>query len=102
MGKLLKQAQRMQTELARAQEEIAALEAEGSAGGGSVVAKVSGSMELVSIKIDPAAIDPGDPEMLEDLVVAAVNQALGEIRRLSQERMAQVTGPMAGMTGLPF
>ncbi len=102
MGQMLKQAQKMQAELAKAQEEIAQMEAEGSAGGGAVVAKVNGRMELVSLKIDPEAVDPDDVQMLEDLVMAAINQAVREVRERSEERLAQAAGPMGGMMGLPL
>ena len=100
MGKLLKQAQKMQADMARAQEEIARMTVEASAGGGAVVAQVNGAMELLSLKIDKSAIDPNDPETLEDLVLVAVNQALREVSAKTEERMAQVAGPMGGMMGL--
>jgi len=100
MGKLLKQAQKMQADLAKAQAEIAQMEAEGSSGGGAVTARVNGSYELLALKIDPAAIDPGDPETLEDLVLTAVNQAIKGVRSQSEARMAQAAGPMGGMMGL--
>ena len=100
MGQLLKQAQKMQAELARAQEEIVTMEAEGSSGGGTVTARVNGRMELLSLKIDPQAVDPDDVQMLEDLVMAAVNQAIKEVKARSKERMAQVAGPMDGMMGM--
>lgn len=102
MGKLMKQAQKMQAQMARVQEEIAQMEVEGSAGGGSVVARVNGSMELLSLKIDPEAVDPEDVEMLEDLVLAAVNQAFKEVKTRSEEKMAEIAGPMGGMMGMPF
>jgi hypothetical protein len=100
MNQLMKQAQKMQADLARAQEEIAHLEVEGSAGGGVVTTKVNGAMELLSLKIDPAAVDPGDVETLEDLILAAVNQALKDVKRRSEEKMANIAGPMGGMMGL--
>ena len=104
MGKLLKQAQKMQKEMAKAQEAIADIEVEGTAGGGSVTARVNGQMELLSLKIDPEAVDPDDVEMLEDLVVVAVNQAIKEMRARSEEAMAKVTGGLGGMgmPGMPF
>jgi len=97
MQKLLKQAQKAQADIARAQAEIATLEVEASAGGGAVSAIVNGSFELVSIKIDTAAVDPNDIEMLEDLIVAAVNSAQAEIHKRSEELMSKAAGPMAGM-----
>lgn len=102
MGKLMKQAQKMQADMAKAQEEIAQLEIEGSAGGDMVKVKVNGSMELLSIKIDPEAVDEDDVETLEDLVMAAVNSAMKEAKKQSEEKMAAVTGGLAGMPGLPF
>lgn len=102
MGKLLKQAQKMQAEMARAQEEVATMEAEGSAGGGAVKTTVNGAMELTSIKFDPEIVDPEDVETLEDLVLVAVNMALKEIHAKSEERMARVTGGMAGLGGGGF
>jgi hypothetical protein len=76
MRQLLQQAQKMQEQLAAAQEELATQTFEGSAGGGVVTATVSGAQHLVSVAIDPSVIDPDDVDMLEDLVVAAVNQAM--------------------------
>ncbi len=102
MGKLLKQAQKMQADMARAQEEVAQLEAEGTAGGGVVSAKVNGNMELISLTLDAEVVDPEDVETLEDLIIVAVNQALQEVKKLSEDKMAQVTGGLAGMPGMPF
>ncbi|MCX8006723.1 MAG: YbaB/EbfC family nucleoid-associated protein [Coriobacteriia bacterium] len=92
MGSLMKQAQRMQAELARAQEEIAAERIEVSVGGGAVTAVVSGSLVLESLHIDPAAVDPEDVGMLEDLVMAAVNEALRQAQEAAAKRMEAVTG----------
>ena len=102
MGKLLKQAQKMQTEMARIQDEIAQLEVETSSGGGAVMVKINGQMELISFKLDPEIIDPEDAETLEDLILVAVNQAIEEVRSKSGEMMGSVTGGMGGMPGLPF
>jgi len=102
MGKIMKQAQKMQAQMARAQEEIAELEVEGTAGGGMIVVRVNGSMELLSIKIDQEAVDPDDVETLEDLVIVAVNNAIKEMRTQSEERMAKVTGGLGGIPGMPF
>ena len=99
MGDLMKQAQKLQENLARAQEELAELEVEGSSGGGVVTVKASGKQEIVEIKIDPDVIDPDDKEMLEDLITAAVNQALSNAKEAAEERMASVTGGIMG--GLP-
>jgi len=76
MRQLMKQAQKMQEQLAAAQQELATKTFDGTAGGGVVSATVSGSQELVSVTIDPSVVDPDDVEMLQDLVVAAVNQAM--------------------------
>ena len=89
---LLGQAQKMKKEMARVQEELKTRVVEGAAGGGKVVAQVNGAMELVSLKIDPDVIDPGDREMLEDMVVAAVNTATQEAQKMVQQEMAKLTG----------
>lgn len=92
MANLQRMAQQMQQEMARVQAELDAATCDGSAGGGVVRATVTGKQELVSIVIDPAAIDPEDAEMLQDLVVAAVNDALRASRELAESKMAAVTG----------
>jgi len=84
--------QKMQQEMARVQSELEAAQIDGSAGGGVVSATVTGKGELVSIAIDPSAVDPADVEMLQDLVVAAVNDALRASRELAEQKMAAVTG----------
>jgi DNA-binding YbaB/EbfC family protein len=85
-------AQRMQQEMARIQTELEATTVDGSAGGGVVTATVTGKQELVSIRIDPSAVDPADVDMLQDLVVAAVNDALRAARDLAEEKMRALTG----------
>lgn len=92
MGSLMKQAQRMQAELARAQEEIASQRVEVSVGGGAVKAVMTGALVLESLSIDPSAVDPDDVGMLEDLVVAAVNEALRQAQEAAAKRMEAVTG----------
>lgn len=92
MANLQRMAQQMQQEMLRVQGELAAVQVAGSAGGGVVSAMVTGKQELVSITIDPSAVDPGDVEMLQDLVVAAVNDALRASRDLAEQKMAGVTG----------
>lgn len=94
MKKMMKQAQKMQLQAARAQEELAAMEFEASAGGGMVKAIAMGDMSLKSVKIDPDAVDPEDIEMLEDMVVAAVNEALRAATEESNMRMSSVMGGM--------
>jgi len=92
MGNLQGMVQKMQQDMARVQSELEAAQVDGSAGGGVVSATVTGKGELVSITIDPSAVDPSDVEMLQDLVVAAVNDALRASRDLAEEKMAAVTG----------
>jgi nucleoid-associated protein EbfC len=92
MGNLQRMAQQMQQEMLRIQAELEAATVSGSAGGGVVSATVTGKQELVSLTIDPSAVDPSDVEMLQDLVVAAVNDALRASRELAEEKMAGVTG----------
>jgi DNA-binding YbaB/EbfC family protein len=92
MGNLAKMAQQMQADMARAEQELAALTVEGSAGGEAVKAVVTGKQEIVSVTISPDVVDPEDVEMLQDLVVAAVADALGKARKAGEERMARVTG----------
>jgi DNA-binding YbaB/EbfC family protein len=91
-GNLAKMAQQMQAEMARVQQEIAALSLEGSAGGGAVTAVVNGNGEVVSIAIDRDVVDPDDVEMLQDLITAAVNDGVHKIKDVSAEKMARVTG----------
>jgi DNA-binding YbaB/EbfC family protein len=90
--RMVQQAQRAQQELVRVQGELGNVMVDGSAGGGVVKAVVTGKQELVSVTIDPAAVDPSDVDMLQDLIVAAVNDALGNSRRLAEEKMSEVTG----------
>lgn len=98
MQQLMRQAQKMQEQLTKAQEELDAKTYEAAAGGGMVTCKVSGKRELLEIKIKPEAIDPDDPEMLEDLVMAAINEALraGEVER-EKTMGALAPGGMGGM-----
>lgn len=94
MNKMMKQARKMQAELAQAQEEVAQMEAEASAGGGMVKVVASGDLVIKSIKIDPEAVDPDDVEMLEDMVTAATNEALRSVQELSASRIGAITGGM--------
>ncbi len=91
-GNLQKMAAQMQRDMARVEEELQAARLEGSAGGGVVRAVVSGKQELVELHIDPDAVDPTDVEMLQDLVVAAVNDAVRASRELEKTKMAAITG----------
>ena len=99
MGNLQRMAMQMQQEMARIQAELAETEVRGTAGGGVVEAVVTGKQELRTITIDPAAVDPADVEMLQDLVVAAVNDALESSRQIAEQKMAAVTGGLAGGLG---
>ena len=94
MKKMMKQAQTMQMELARAQDEIKDMTFEATAGGGMVKAVALGDMTLQSIEIDKDAVDPEDIEMLEDMVVAAVNEALRGVGEASSSRLNSITGGM--------
>ncbi|MDR2109009.1 MAG: YbaB/EbfC family nucleoid-associated protein [Coriobacteriales bacterium] len=97
MNKMMKQARKMQAELNRVQEEVAELECEASSGGGAVSVVVGGDQSVKSIKIDPAAVDPEDTELLEDMILTAVNEALRTSQELAAEKMNAVTGGL----GLP-
>ena len=92
MANLQRMAQQMQRDMARVQAELEATVVEGSAGGGVVRATASGKQEVLAIVIDPSAVDPDDVEMLQDLVLAAVNDALRASRDLAEQKMAAVTG----------
>ena len=100
MQQLMKQAQKMQQQLAEAQAELADAVVDGSAGGGLVRATVTGSGELLSVTIDPSAIDPQDAETLQDLVVAAVRDATRRAGELAADKMGPLTGGLSGM-GIP-
>jgi DNA-binding YbaB/EbfC family protein len=99
MQQLMKQAQKMQQQLVAAQEELAAAEVTGSAGGGLVSATVSGSGELQRLVIDPGVVDPEDVETLQDLVVAAVRDASRNAQALAAEKMGPLAGGLGGMGG---
>ena len=97
LGALLQQAQRMQEELMRSQQQVAQKTVEASAGGGMVTVVVNGARELLSLRIDPQVVDPKDVVMLQDLIVAAVNQGLQKARALEEEEMRRTAMGM----GLP-
>ncbi len=94
MGNMLKQVQQMQEKLTTLQEKMGENTVEASAGGGMVTAVANGKQEVLSIKVDPSVVDPQDIEMLEDLVAAAVNEALRKARDMVTEEMGKVTGGM--------
>src|ERR671937_568444 len=98
--KLMKQAQQMQEQMSKAQEELAGETVEASAGGGMVTVKATGALQITEIKISPEAIDPDDPEMLADMVLAAVNEALRAAQQLVEAKLGGAMGGMQGI-GLP-
>jgi len=100
MQQLMKQAQKMQQQLAQAQAELAETEVDGSAGGGLVTARVTGSGELLTISIDPEAVDLDDLETLQDLVVAAVRDATRRASELAADKLGPLTGGAGGLGGL--
>ena len=93
-GNMMKQAQKMQAKMAQVQEDLKNEELEASAGGGMVKVCIGGDLQVKSIKIDPAAIDPDDVDMLQDMVTAAVNEAIRSTQELAASRMNDVTGGM--------
>lgn len=95
MNQMMQQAQQMQLELARAQEEIQSMTYTATAGGGMVEATALGNGSIESLKIDPEAVDPEDVEMLEDMVLVAVNEALRGVAEVGERRLASVTGGMS-------
>ena len=99
MNALLKQAQQMQAEMVKAQESLAEETVEASAGGGMVKVTMTGDIKLQSIQIDPEAIDPDDADMLSDMVLAAVNEAIRSAQELATSKMGGITGGMPGMGG---
>jgi nucleoid-associated protein EbfC len=101
MNKMLREAQRMQEQLAKAQEEAKKEVVEASAGGGMITVKANGAGEVVDITIDPRAIDPDDPELLADMVLAAVNEALRSAQDLMQSKMSGLLpGDLGGLGGM--
>ena len=98
--KLMQQAQQMQEQVAKAQEELAGETVQASAGGGMVTVKATGALEITEIKISPEAIDPDDPELLADMVLAAVNEALRSAQQLVETKLGGAMGGMQGL-GLP-
>ncbi|MBL6634051.1 MAG: YbaB/EbfC family nucleoid-associated protein [Thermoleophilia bacterium] len=98
--KLMKQMQKMQDDMARVQDELTRETVSASAGGGAVTATVTGALELVSVEISPDAVDPEDVEMLQDVIVAAVNEAMRAAQELANQRLGAVTGGLSGL-GLP-
>jgi len=100
MNQIMQQAAKMQEELAKAQEEVARETVEASAGGGMVTVTANGALQITEIKIAPEAIDPDDPEMLSDMILAAVNEALRSAQSLMETRVGGMMGGLGGL-GLP-
>ena len=103
MNNLMKQAQKMQKQMEEAQANLESQEFTTTAGGGAVEVTITGKKEITKVKIDEEVVDPDDIEMLEDLIVAATNEALRKMEEDSQEKMGKVTGGLGGMGGgFPF
>lgn len=100
MNNLMKQAQRMQRQMAESQKEFEEKEFKATAGGGAVEVTVSGKREVTKVKLDPDAVDPDDVEMLEDLIMAAVNEAMRQVEQETANMMSRLTGGMGGLGGL--
>ncbi|MGE4031835.1 MAG: YbaB/EbfC family nucleoid-associated protein [Thermoleophilia bacterium] len=98
--KMMRQMQKMQEDMARVQAELQEESVTGTAGGGAVTAKVSGGLELLELTIDPSAVDPEDVEMLQDVIVAAVNEGMRAAQEHAQRRLGSITGGLSGL-GLP-
>ena len=98
--KMMKQMQKMQEDMARVQQELAEESVTATAGGGAVTAKVSGGLEVLEITIDPSVVDPEDIEMLQDVIVAAVNEGMRKAQELAQSRLGSVAGGLSGL-GIP-
>ena len=102
MGNLMKQALRMQKQMEEKTKELEDKEYEASAGGGAVTVTVSGKKEISSVKLSKEVVDPDDIEMLEDLIVAAANEALRKMEEESSSAMGQITNGLSGLGGFPF
>jgi len=100
MQHLVKQAQKMQQQMMKAQEELEGLEVEGTSGGGMVTVKVNGKGDILTLKIDPEAVDPDDVEMLEDTILAAIQDAVEKSRKVAEEKMMKASGGMGAMGGM--
>lgn len=102
LGNIVRQAQKMQAQMQQIQEEMANKTVEASSGGGMVKAVVNGRQELLSVKIEPEVVNPSDVEMLQDLIVAAVNEGIKRSQAMMSEEMGKVTGGLGvpGLSGL--
>ena len=101
MQEMMKQARKMQEQLAQAQDSMKDVTIDASAGGGMVKATVNGDLELVSIQIDPDALDPEDVDLLQDMIVAAVNEAIRGVSEVASKQMSSITGGL-NIPGMPF
>jgi nucleoid-associated protein EbfC len=100
INQMMRQVQQMQDEMAKAQEALKTEEVEASAGGGMVTVKITGALEIKEIRIDPDAVDPEDVEMLQDMVLAAVNEAVRSAQELAENRLGGAMGGLGGAGGL--
>ena len=100
MGNMMKQVQKMQKQMAKLQEELEARSLEVTCGGGMVRVEVNGKKELVDLEVDPAAVDPDDLEMLQDMIIAAVNEGLRKVDEMVMQEMQKVTGGLKLPPGL--
>jgi DNA-binding YbaB/EbfC family protein len=100
LNQMMRQVQQMQAEMMKAQEELKNEVVEASAGGGMVTVKISGDLELRELRIDPEAVDPEDVELLQDMVQAAVNEAIRSAQELAASKMGAATGGLGGPGGL--
>ena len=102
MNNLMKQAQKMQRQMEETTKEMEEKEYTATAGGGAVSVTVSGKKEVTAVKLSQEVVDPDDIEMLEDLIIAATNEAYRQLDEFSQSSMAKITGGMGGLGGMPF
>ncbi len=102
MNEMLKQAQKMQEDVAKLQAELEEREYDISAGGGAVNIKINGKKEILSLDIAPEIVDPDDVETLSDILIAAVNEAIARVEKTADEEMGKITGGMPGFPGMPF
>jgi nucleoid-associated protein EbfC len=100
IGQIAKMAQQMQTQMAQVQEELREATIEATAGGGAVRVVITGAQEIRSVQIDPSAVDAEEVDLLQDLVMAAVNEAIAQSKQLAEERLSAVAGGM-GLPGMP-
>ena len=97
MNKMLQQVQQMQAQVMKAQEELKSETVEASAGGGAVTVKATGALEIVEVRFSPEAIDPDEPELLADMVLAAVNEAIRAAEALAQQKLGPAMGGLSGL-----